>query len=157
VCGLARRWLVASLVSPPTAWFGVVVGAASGGDVCGWRRGAASARSFPPLLPLPIRAQGERSTSGQVRCPPIQGKKAGSLLSEVQTDGAGVLLGLWRSMMVRALNGVLLHQFLFLCSSNCKAGQWTQSSSCSSCFSLCACCFRFLLAGFQLFLSLCRQ
>jgi hypothetical protein len=64
-------------------------------------------------LPLPILAQGKRSTSGQVRCPPIQGKKAGSFLSEVETDGAGVLLDLWRLMMLRPFNGVLLHQLRF--------------------------------------------
>jgi hypothetical protein len=65
-------------------------------------------------LPLPVRAQGERSTFEQVRCPPIQGKKAGSFLSEVETDGVGVLLGLRRLTMVRAFNGVLLHQLRFL-------------------------------------------
>jgi hypothetical protein len=34
--------------------------------------------------------------------------------AEVETDGAGVLLDLWRLMMLRPFNGVLLHQLGFL-------------------------------------------
>jgi hypothetical protein len=47
-----------------------------------------------------MRAQGELSTSGHVRHPPIWGEKAGSFLLEVEMDGDGMFLGLWRLTMV---------------------------------------------------------
>jgi hypothetical protein len=43
---------------------------------------------------MPMRALGELSGSGHVRCPSIWGEKAGSFLLEVETDDTGVLLGL---------------------------------------------------------------
>jgi hypothetical protein len=83
------------------AWSGMVVCAAGGSDVRGWRRGEASARSPSPRRqrPISMRAQGERCIPDRFGALRSRARKRGAFF------GGGnrclALLGFWRLTMVR--------------------------------------------------------
>jgi hypothetical protein len=143
----------------PTAWFGVLwlvlraVVTFVSGDVA-WR----VLRVLPGIkLPLSMRAHESYLTWN----------KCGALRSGARKQGLSFGGGNgWRwgvAWPLEVENGAN-HQWRSSSPTSLplqpdrKARQWTRRSRCSSFpFCLCACCFRFLLVGFHLFVSLCWQ